>query len=275
MLKDFFSCCLMLFLVLGCVAAECRPSHNPSRFVILICSYNNVKYVEENIQSALNQKYPFFRIIYVDDGSTDGTSEKLLNFLENHPKKEKVTVIRNEKNRGAPLPNHYETIHNRIEDDEVVVLLDGDDYLAHNHVLNCLDRVYSSKRDIWLTYGQFYFIHSQTIGWCCQYPRSVVESNGFREFVHMPSHLKTFYAWLFKKIRKEDLLYKGDFFKMTGDLAIMLPMIEMARNHHLFIPNILYLYNDGNELSEHQKSFQKQMELARYIRSLPKYDPLD
>lgn len=49
----------------------------------------------------------------------------------------------------------------------------------------------------------------------------------------------------------------------------------MAKNHHKFIAEVLYLYNEGNTLSEHQRSFEKQMALARHIRSLPPYDPLD
>ena len=54
----------------------------------------------------------------------------------------------------------------------------------------------------------------------------------FRDYVHMPTHLRTFYAWLFKKINLEDLLLDGEFFKMTGDQAILYPMIEMAGERH-------------------------------------------
>lgn len=246
-----------------------------ARFVILICSYNNEKFVEANILSAINQEYNRFRVIYVDDASTDRTCDVLQATLNKTDKAHLVKIIRNEHNRGAPLPNHYDTIHHEIEDDEIVVLLDGDDCLAHPKVLFLLNRVYHSNKDIWLTYGQFQGMQSGEVGWCCRYPKEIIERNAFREFVHMPSHLKTFYAWLFKKIRKEDLFYEGDFYKMTGDLAIMLPMIEMAKNHHKFIAEVLYLYNEGNTLSEHQRSFEKQMALARHIRSLPPYDPLD
>jgi hypothetical protein len=49
----------------------------------------------------------------------------------------------------------------------------------------------------------------------------------FRKVNEIPSHLRTFYAWLFKKIKKE-LCYQGTFASMTGDIAMMLPMIKMT-----------------------------------------------
>lgn len=247
-----------------------------SKFVIIICSYNNEKYVRENIISALNQTYDNFRVIYVDDGSTDKTLIELNKVLENERKKNLVTIISNPINLGSSLANHYNIIHNLVANDEICVLLDGDDALANSRVLTYLNSIYADNRNnIWLTYGQFKEIQSGNIGFCCEYPKQIRERNLFRQYVHMPSHLKTFYAWLFKKIKKEDLLLDGSFFKMTGDLAIMLPMIEMAKNHYKFIDTVLYHYNDNNQLSDHKKNFEYQMEISRYIRKLPPYSSLD
>jgi hypothetical protein len=125
-----------------------------------------------------------------------------------------------------------------------------------------------------LTYGQFRGIQSGQVGFCCEYPKEIIEAHAFRKYEHMPSHLKTFYAWLFKKIQKEDLLYEGEFYKMTGDLAIMLPMIEMAANHYKYISKILYLYNEENSISDHRVDFEFQMKMAAHIRSLSPYEPL-
>lgn len=273
-MKNFKFSYLIAVILLATRITTCY-AHNASKFVILICSYNNAQYVEANILSAVTQKYHNFRVIYVDDASTDNTCQILEEVLHRTGKTHLVKIIRNEKNQGSPLPNHYYVIHHEIADDEIVVLLDGDDCLANKFVLNGLSKVYRTKQETWLTYGQFQGMQSKEPGWCCKYPQDIIDRNAFREFVHMPSHLKTFYAWLFKKIRKEDLMYEGEFFRMSGDLAIMLPMIEMAKNHHRFIPEVLYLYNEGNIISDHRKSFEQQMSLARYIRSLPPYIPLD
>jgi glycosyltransferase involved in cell wall biosynthesis len=268
LLLNFLPVLLMIFLE-GCLAGE-------SKFVILICSYNNANYVKKNIYSAVNQNYNNFRVVYIDDASTDGTCDILKSFIHKNGWSSLVTVIKNETRKGGALANHYYAIHQEVLDNEIVLLLDGDDCLANRGVLTYLDRVYSHpNQEIWMTYGQFRGIQSGELGFCCQYPADVIRDHTFRQFVHFPSHLKTFYAWLFKKIKKEDLLYKGDFYKMTGDLAITLPLIEMAKNHYKFIPEVLYWYNEGNPISDHQRSWDYQMELARYIRNLEPYQSLD
>src|ERR1700735_2730002 len=43
------------------------------KFVIVIPSYNNSKNCVKNIESALNQDYPYFRILFNDDCSVDDT----------------------------------------------------------------------------------------------------------------------------------------------------------------------------------------------------------
>ena len=89
-----------------------------------------------------------------------------------------------------------------------------------------------------------------------------------------PSHLKTFYAWLFKKIDVEDLKIGGEFFPMTWDQAMMFPMLEMAGDRHAFIKETLYVYNMTNPLSDNRVNAQLQRDLEKWIRSKPSYDKL-
>ena len=59
---------------------------------------------------------------------------------------------------------------------------------------------------------------------------------------------------------------------MTGDIAAMFPMIEMARDHFKFIPDVLYIYNGVNPISEHKVSRQLQRKLDLEIRRRPRYE---
>jgi hypothetical protein len=61
---------------------------------------------------------------------------------------------------------------------------------------------------------------------------------------------------------------------MACDVAMSLPMIEMAGYHHRFIPEILYIYNCQNPISDGYVNAKHQTELANYIRSLPQYSQL-
>ena len=90
------------------------------------------------------------------------------------------------------------------------------------------------------------------------------------------SHLKTFYAWLFKKIRTEDLRYEDKWIDPTSDLAIMWPIIEMAGPlHSKFIPDVLYVYNLQNPLNDCKVNAEKQAEMARMLAARPPYKRLE
>ncbi len=247
-----------------------------SKFVIVIASYNNANYVDANMSRVLNQRYHPFRVIYIDDASTDGTDRILADIIQRSNTSDRVKVIRNTTRVGSSLANYYNAIHNEVADDEIVVIVDGDDKLFHAGVLNYLDGIYSSKeRNIWMTYGLYKGMPSNIQGFCCDYPPLYRKHHAFRQWFYPPTHLKTFYAWLFKKVQKEDLMYEGEFFKMSGDLAMMLPMIEMAANHYQYISHILYEFNEDNPLSHHKMDEEFQLKMALYIRDLKPYAPLD
>ena len=231
-------------------------------------------YVRENVLSAV-QDYPenAYRIIYIDDRSTDQTYPRLILTVEKIGKPYLFSIYRNPTNRGA-LCNHWNAIHQLVEDDEIVVILDGDDQLAGPFVLAYLNEIYQDET-VWLTYGQYQEKNSGDIGFNKPMPDHTVKGNAFRKWKHIPSHLRTFYAKLYKNIKLEHLTRNNVFFPMNADMATMLPMIEMARDHFRFIPEVLYLYNDTNSLSDHRKSRNLQLNLDKHIRRLPVYAPLD
>lgn len=238
-------------------------------FVILIPSYNNEAYCVENIRSALNQNYQNYRIIFINDCSTD----KTLELVEKETSSFSKILIINNKERRLALANIYDAIHYNIQDNEIVVTLDGDDQLAHSNVLTHLNNIYS-KDDIWLTYGQYQEQRSCREGFAALFPEEFIQSNSFRKYPALPTHLRTFYAWLFKRIDLNDLQSDGEFYTMSWDSAAMFPMIEMARDHFVFIPEILYLYNDSNPLSDHRIDQELQFAINQEIRNKPVYKPL-
>ncbi|MCH9612154.1 MAG: hypothetical protein S4CHLAM102_06380 [Chlamydiia bacterium] len=254
--------------------AENHPrADNQRPFVILIPSFNNAGVVAQNLLSALNQEYKNYHIIYINDDSNDFTLENAKHAIAHHPKKHLVRFISNKKNQGA-LKNCYDVIHT-LDNEKIVILLDGDDWFAHENVLQYLNGLYQDPL-VWLTYGQYTLAPHFALG--NAKPLSIKELREakvrqYRSFT-FKSHLKSFYAGLFKRIRKEDLLYDNEFFPVAADCAMMLPMIEMAREHVYFIKDPLYVYNTENPFPEEKHHPGARPFYLDYIQSLKVYERL-
>lgn len=65
---------------------------------IIMPSYNTASFIEETIQSVLNQTYTNWELIIVDDCSTDNTDEVLENFKDS-----RIRYFKNDKNSGAAV----------------------------------------------------------------------------------------------------------------------------------------------------------------------------
>lgn len=240
-------------------------------FTIVIPSYNNIKWYSKNLDSALNQAYPNYNVIYTDDCSTDGTAEAVEKYVSKKQSwQDKFTLIKNDKRKGA-MENLYDMIHS-TPDDNIILTLDGDDHLAHRNVLNKLNEVYSAP-NVWMTWGQYKDSHGG-LGCSREIPKHVITSNSYRKYRWCTSHLRTFYAWLFKKIPKEEFLHKNQWLQMTWDLPILFSALELSAGKGKFISDILYIYNTQNPIQDCKVNLQLQQGLERIIRARPPFKPL-
>lgn len=251
------------------IAAVAEEKH----FCVIIPSYNNQAFVEKNLQSVFSQNYDHFRVIYVDDHSSDATFEKAKQLVQQLHQEGRTTLIQNSSNLGG-LANIYKAVHS-CSDDEIAVLVDGDDFLAHENVLKILNETYANP-EVWLTYGSYldYPSYKSNATFSKPIPHRITDKNSYRTYEFCSSHLRTFYASLFKQIKIEDLFYRGKFFPMGWDLAFMLPMLEMSGPHARHISDVLYLYNRNNPLSDHNTNIAFQQECANAVRDRHSYDRL-
>jgi hypothetical protein len=108
-----------------------------------------------------------------------------------------------------------------------------------------------------------------------QYPPEVINTNTFRSDKWRASHLKTFKYSLWKKVNVEDLKDStGSFYEMSYDQAMMLPMLEMAGEKALYIPEALCVYNTINPLAVNKTRAEKQHKLMLEIRAKKPYNRL-
>ena len=122
-----------------------------NKFRIITPSYNNEEWIEYNLASILNQTYTNYKVTYIDDASIDSTYEKVKEIVGELPN---WNVIKNSENKGA-MYNYFHNLNSYIEDpEEIVIHLDGDNWLYDETVLEKLNTFYNEK-GCWMTYGGF------------------------------------------------------------------------------------------------------------------------
>jgi glycosyltransferase involved in cell wall biosynthesis len=240
------------------------------KITVIIPSYNNRRWYARNLRSVFAQDYGGnFRVSYIDDGSSDGTGELVQEYIAERNSGPLVSLTHNPLRVGA-LQNLYNTI-SLCADDEIIILLDGDDWFAHNGVLTRLNEVYTDT-DCWMTYGQYRSWPDNALGLSKEITSEVIEANSFRQHEWCSSHLRSFYAGLFKLIEREDLLAPdGTFYQMAWDQAIMFPLLEMSGHRAKFNSEVLYIYNAANPLSDCRIDRELQRQLETNIRGRASY----
>lgn len=87
---------------------------------VIMPSYNTAKYIAESIESIMNQTYPYWELIIVDDCSTDNTDSVVENYLSDT----RIRYLKNKKNSGAAISRNYAL---REAKGKWIAFLDSDD----------------------------------------------------------------------------------------------------------------------------------------------------
>ena len=123
-----------------------RAYENPPRLTeyprvsIIVPCHNEGDNVADTLTALLNQAYPDFEIIAVNDGSSDSTGTVLDAFAANH---ERVRVLHLAKNQGKAIAMRMGAM---LADSEFLVCIDGDALLDSNAVAWILMHFVSGAR---------------------------------------------------------------------------------------------------------------------------------
>ena len=257
-----------MFFLIYCILFSVLYPQCESPIKVIIPSFNNKNWYKLNLSSIFSQNYSNYEIIYIDDCSTDDTSNLVEKFMcENNIPQKKFKVIKN-KHRVTALNNIYCAIHKYCEDYDIIAIVDGDDWLAHDSVLKDINNMYKDT-NIWSTYGTYADLDTNSIALVgnldppITYPKNSRSIQSFDCFV--PGHLHTFYAWLFKKIHLKDLFFEGEIAKASYDGAIYIPLMEMGFKHTINIKNITYIHNVITNANDHKINGGWQRSSANYF----------
>jgi glycosyltransferase involved in cell wall biosynthesis len=246
-----------------------RKDTTNHKFNIIVPFYNAGPWIKKCIESIKGQTHQNFNCFLIDDVSTDDTSK----IIEKEIKNDERFLLTTNANKEYALGNIVKTlINNKCDEEDINIILDGDDWLSSYNVLSHLDDIYSTSKCL-MTYGSYVYYPNGVKGIePSDYPADVINGNKFRQDRWRASHLRTFKTKLWKNIDLEDLKDDdGQYYKTAYDQALMLPLLEMAGEKSKYISEILHVYNRENPLNVDKVKQKIQFETAQKIRAKKPY----
>lgn len=116
---------------------------------VVVAIYNSKKYLEQCLNSLINQTYLNIEVVLIDDGSTDGSAI----VCDQYAASNKIIKVIHTKNQGASAARNRGILESC---GEFVTFIDSDDYVSFNYIeklienlkLNDTDAVMAQERGV-------------------------------------------------------------------------------------------------------------------------------
>jgi glycosyltransferase involved in cell wall biosynthesis len=128
---------------------------NSPLFTVVIPTYNRKNLIKNAIKSVINQTYTNWKLLIIDDASTDGTAEALESFLTD----KRIQLLQLEKNVG--IAKVFNIALEKI-DTSYFVHLDSDDWFELNTLEELAQAINKADEETALFYGNSIFWKSNS-----------------------------------------------------------------------------------------------------------------
>ncbi len=268
--------------------------NNPPLVSVLTAAYNHENYVQESIQSAMDQTYDNIELIVIDDGSTDNTWQKIQEMHAVASKRFKNVKFITKENSGT-----CQTLNLLIENasGSYLYFCASDDKLKNHSVQKKIDFL-EANPDYALCIGDNEFIdfNGNRVYWDKDCKTVYEESEAtYKTFADYLKHMRPDVDFNSEEFGSYMSLYLGNYvtngflikksiFEKIGKFTLESPledywlMLQIAKYAKIkYFDEILFSYrwHDTNTAKNTQKMLQmthKSLEYEREILKLPKFD---
>lgn len=223
---------------------ECPITESKS-FTLILYAHNHAPWCERTLQSIFHQTYRQYRIIFIDDGSTDDTYTKARQCILSQKEESRVLLLRNETPIGL-LASLYRAI-DYCQERDIVIPLEAKDWLMDERALFRLNRAYQDP-SVWMVAAPL-----------LEYP-------SYERRFASEQQLETtaaFYAELFQKIHIKDLFLDG--LLSPFDSAYLTPLRQLCKGHLTFLQEPLFFSNQA--APQRQKKIPPTLALKETLRA--------
>lgn len=219
---------------------------------IIMAAYNAEKTIEKAINSVLNQTYPNFELLVVNDCSKDRTVELVRNIAA---KDSRVRLISNVKNSGVS----YTRKHGLEEaNGSWIAILDSDDAWAPDKLEKQIELQKKMNADLLFTGSAFMDSDGQPIDWYLQAPTEVTYRQMLKQNVLSNS------SALVRKELYAKYYAVGD--GMHEDFAIWLSILKEGRKAYgVDEPLLIYRIAKSSKSGNKVKAAKMNWNTYRYV----------
>ncbi len=182
---------------------------------IIIPNFNKAKYLEECLNSIINQTYKSWIVYLIDDNSNDNSSE----ILKKYEKFENIKIFKLKKNEG---PSYCRNLGINKSNSQYVAFMDSDDFWPENKLAIQIKSMIKNNYSFTYTDFQFFFnnnlkkIKNSHLPLFFDYKKFLIHSSMSTSSIIVKRELLK--DIIFKKVNHEDYLFKCDLLK-SGEMA--------------------------------------------------------
>lgn len=219
---------------------------------VIMAAYNAEKTIKQAIDSVLNQTYPNFELLVIDDCSQDSTA-KIVNSIAE--KDSRVHLISNKKNKGVSYTRRCGLERAR---GEWIAILDSDDMWAPEKLEKQIILQKKKNADLLFTGSAFMDLDGQPIDWYLHAPAQVTYRQLLKQNV-----LSNSSALVRKKLYTKYYVF-GD--ELHEDFAIWLAILKDGRKAYgVDEPLLIYRIAKSSKSGNKIKAAKMNWNTYRYI----------
>lgn len=252
---------------------------NPEVSVILP-NYNHAPYLEQRIESILNQSFQSFELIILDDCSTDH-SLSIINSYSNNSKI--ASIIVNEENSGSPFRQWIKGI--KVSKGNYIWIAESDDFSSTEFLKDVFQQ--AKSHNLSLAYCQSFdvdkngMITNDRINWTNDCNTTlwktnfICKSKDLLKYIYKKNIIPNVSACLFLKSDLLPLLEKNPVisdFKMSGDWLLYIKLLQknvkigFVDKHLNFFRSSAQSTRVHNNKAKKQNRILEEISIFSYIR---------
>ena len=219
--------------------------------------YNAGKYFEKTFNSVLNQTFPYFEWIIVNDGSTNEADVKL---LEGFAQRDSRIKVLHKENAGAAGARNFGI---QASETNIIVFLDADDLMDEKYIEYAYFVLQQNPEATWA--------YTDSLGFA---EKEYLWQEEFSSEAMKKENVLSYMSAIRKSIFLEEELYDDNSKNMWEDYQLWLKLL--AKGHYpAHIKQIMFWYRrlDSGALSKIETNAQLKENLKRRIQLLAKDVP--